>query len=188
MGFRPRTLLDIADQAVTDLLGHLEDDDRFGLVAFSDEAYVVEPLAKVEKKDLDTLEDAILNIEEYSGTNMEAGMEKGSAAFGKYVEIDPSERENRIIFITDAMPNLGETAEGGLLSILEENANEGIYTTFIGVGVDFNTELVEKITKIRGANYYSVHSASEFKERMDEEFDFMVTPLVFDLVLRLEAP
>ncbi len=183
-----KTKMDIADQAVVDLLGHLEGDDRFGLVVFSDEAYVVEPLTKVEEKDLETLEDAILDVEEYSGTDMEAGMKKGSAAFGKYVEIDPSERENRIIFITDAMPNLGETGEVGLLTILEKNADEGIYTTFIGVGLDFNTELVEKITKVRGANYYSVHSASEFEERMDEEFDFMVTPLVFDLLLRLEAP
>jgi len=115
-------------------------------------------------------------------------MVKGSDAFGKYVEIDPAERENRIIFITDAMPNLGETGEGALLKILEENADEGIYTTFIGVGVDFNTELVEAITKVRGANYYSVHSASEFEERMDEEFEFMVTPLVFDLVLMLDSP
>lgn len=183
-----KTKMDIADQAVVDLLGHLEGDDRFGLVVFSDEAYVVEPLTKVEEKDLETLEDAILDVEEYSGTDMESGMKKGSAAFGKYVEIDPSERENRIIFITDAMPNLGETGEVGLLTILEKNAGEGIYTTFIGVGLDFNSELVEKITKVRGANYYSVHSASEFEERMDEEFDFMVTPLVFDLLLRLEAP
>jgi Ca-activated chloride channel family protein len=183
-----KTKMEIADQAVVDLLGHLEEDDRFGFVVFSDEAYVVEPLTKVEEKDLETLEDAILDVEEYSGTNMEAGMRKGTAAFGKYVEIDPSERENRIIFLTDAMPNLGETGEGGLLSILEENADRGIYTTFIGIGDDFNTELIEKITKVRGANYYSVHSASDFKERMDEEFDFMVTPLVFDLLLDLDAP
>ncbi len=180
--------MEIADEAVVDLLGHLVEEDRFGLVVFSDEAYVVEPLTEVGEKDLENLEDTITEIEEYSGTNMEAGMEKGTAAFGKYVEIDPAERENRIIFITDAMPNLGHTREGGLLGLLEENAEEGIYTTFIGVGVDFNTELVEKITKVRGANYYSVHSASEFEERMDEEFEFMVTPLVFDLALRLDSP
>jgi Ca-activated chloride channel family protein len=182
-----RTKMEIADETVVDLLGHLEDDDRFGLVVFSDDAYVVEPLTKIEDKDLSTLEEAILDIEEYSGTDMEAGMVKGSAAFGKYVEIDPAERENRIIFITDAMPNLGETGEGALLKILEENADRGIYTTFIGVGLDFNTELVEAITKVRGANYYSVHSASEFEERMDEEFEFMVTPLVFDLVLQIDG-
>jgi Ca-activated chloride channel family protein len=54
--------------------------------------------------------------------------------------------------------------------------------------VDFNTALVEGITKIKGANYYSVHSASEFKTRMNDEFDFMVTPLVFDLRLKLDLP
>ncbi len=52
---------------------------------------------------------------------------------------------------------------------------------------DFNTELVEMITKARGANYYSVHSSREFKKRMDDEFDFMVTPLVYDLELNLSS-
>ncbi|MDI9399195.1 MAG: VWA domain-containing protein [Euryarchaeota archaeon] len=183
-----KTKMEIADQAVVNLLGHLEGDDRFGLVIFSNEAYVVEPLTKVEDKNLDELRDVILDIEEYGGTNMEAGMTKGTATFGKYSEIDPSERENRIIFLTDAMPNLGGTGENDLLNILKNNADQGIYTTFIGIGLDFNTELIEKITKIKGANYYSVHSASEFKERMDEEFDFMVTPLVFNLTLELDAP
>ncbi len=183
-----KSKMEIADQAVVELLGHLEGDDRFGLVVFSDEAYVVDPLTRIDEKDLEGLKAAILEVEEYAGTNMEAGMMKGTTAFGKYGEIDPAERENRIIFITDAMPNLGETGEEGLLRTLQENARKGIYTTFIGVGVDFNTELVEEITKVRGANYYSVHSAREFEERMDEEFDFMVTPLAFDLLLRLEAP
>jgi Ca-activated chloride channel family protein len=85
------------------------------------------------------------------------------------------------------MPNLGLTGEDDLLSITEGNAAAGIYTTFIGIGVDFNTELVEYITKIKGANYYSVHSAGQFRERMDDEFEYMVTPLVFDLRLTLDA-
>lgn len=41
-----------------------------------------------------------------------------------------------------------------------------VYTTFMEIGVDFNTGLVEKIAKVRGANYYSVHSAREFAERI----------------------
>jgi len=188
MGDSDKTKMEIADRAVVDLMGHLEEDDRFGMVVFSNEAFLVEPLTKVKDKDLDKLEESILDIEDYGGTNMEAGMEKGTAIFGRYAEIDPSKRENRIIFLTDAMPNRGGTGEDDLFSILETNADQGIYTTFIGVGVDFNTELVEDITKIRGANYYSVHSAGEFNERMDEEFDFMVTPLVFDLRLELDAP
>ncbi len=183
-----KTKMEIADQSVVALLSHLKEDDRFGLVIFSDDAFLFDPLTPVDDKDQELLKKHILDIKEYGGTYMEAGMEKGTTLFGRYLEADKSEYENRIIFLTDAMPNIGETGESDLLAMLEDNAANGIYTTFIGIGVDFNTELVEKITKIKGANYYSVHSAGEFKERMDDEFDFMVTPLVFDLRLDLDAP
>ena len=43
------------------------------------------------------------------------------------------------------------------------------------MGLDFNTELVEAISKVRGANYYSVHSPGEFKRRLVDDFDFAVT-------------
>ena len=43
------------------------------------------------------------------------------------------------------------------------------------------------ICKLRGCNYYAVKSEQDFKKRMDTEFDFMVTPLVFDLTLRLKS-
>jgi Ca-activated chloride channel family protein len=183
-----KTKMQIADESVVALLGHLKPEDRFGLVIFSDDAFLVDPLTSVADKDLDRLKSRILTIQETYGTNMEAGMEEGTALFDRFLQADKSEYENRIIFLTDAMPNIGDTGDLGLFRMLDDNADQGIYTTFIGIGVDFNTELVESITKIKGANYYSVHSAGEFKKRMDDEFDFMVTPLVFDLRLKLDAP
>lgn len=183
-----KTKMEIADDAVVSLLDHLNPDDRFGMVIFSDDAFVVDPLTPVGDKNLGMLKGQILKIREYSSTNMEAGMKKANKLIAQYLDADPAEYENRIIFLTDAMPNVGQTGEDDLSQILQENAAHKIYTTFIGIGVDFNTELIEQITKIRGANYYSVHSAKEFKQRMDDEFDFMVTPLVFDLLLSLNAP
>jgi Ca-activated chloride channel homolog len=183
-----KTKMQIADESVVALLGHLKPEDRFGLVTFSDDAFLVDPLTKVADKDLERLKSRIIKIKEAYGTRMEAGMEKGTASFDRFLQADKSEYENRIIFLTDAMPNMGETGDLGLFRMLADNADQGIYTTFIGVGVDFNTKLVEEITKIKGANYYSVHSATEFKKRMDDEFDYMVTPLVFDLKLKLDAP
>lgn len=183
-----KTKMEIADKSVVDLQSHLNDDDRFGLVIFSDDAFVFDPLTPMGDKDQEKLKEQILGIKEYSGTYMESGMSRGTALFDRYLKANKSEYENRIIFMTDAMPNIGQTGESELLKMLEDNADRGIYTTFIGIGVDFNTELIENITKVKGANYYSVHSAGEFKERMDDEFDFMVTPLVFDLVLDLDAP
>ena len=183
-----KTKMQIADESVVALLGQLKPEDRFGLVIFSDDAFLVDPLTSVADKDPERLKSRILNIKETYGTNMEAGMEEGTALFDRFLQADKSEYENRIIFLTDAMPNMGETGDLPLYRMLGDNADHGIYTTFIGIGVDFNTALVEAITKIKGANYYSVHSASEFQTRMNDEFDFMVTPLVFDLRLKLDAP
>jgi len=183
-----KTKMQIADESVVALLDHLKPEDRFGMVLFSDDAFLVDPLTSVADKNLDRLKSRILNIKETYGTNMEAGMQKGTALFDRFLQADKSEYENRIIFLTDAMPNMGDSSDLGLYRMLEDNADQGIYTTFIGIGVDFNTELIESISKIKGSNYYSVHSASEFQRRMNDEFDFMVTPLVFDLRLKLDAP
>jgi Ca-activated chloride channel family protein len=182
-----KTKMQIADESVVALLDHLNPDDRFGMVIFSDEAFLLDPLTEMADKNPDKLSRSILAIRETYGTNMEAGMEKGTALFDRLLPQE-ADYENRIIFLTDAMPNLGETGDLPLYRMLEDNADRGIYTTFIGIGVDFNTELIENITKIKGANYYSIHSADQFKQRMDDEFDFMVTPLVFDLRLKLDAP
>lgn len=81
------------------------------------------------------------------------------------------------------MPNSGDITSTGLMGMIEKNAEDKIYTSLIGVGVDFNTELTEKISDVRGANYYSVHSSSEFKKTLADELDYMVTPLIFDLDL-----
>jgi len=182
-----KSKMEIANNSVVALLDHLEDDDKFGMVLFDDYSYLAKPLTEVGSVDMDKIKDHILDIEDQGGTNMEAGMKEGTSLLTEVSDANPDKYENRIIFITDAMPNLGDTDDESLLGMLQNNAEDSIYTTFVGVGVDFNTELVEALTKIRGANYYSVHSEKEFKETMDEGFDYMVTPLVFDLELKLEA-
>jgi Ca-activated chloride channel family protein len=179
--------IEIATQAVVALLSHLNDDDRFGMVLFNNGAYLAKPMNLVGETDMKAIKDHVLEISAAGGTNLDAGMSLASGLYRELTGVDPSEYENRIIFLTDAMPNLGDTSEQGLLGMTKKNADNGVYATFIGIGVDFNTELVEYITKIRGANYYSVHSAAQFGQRMDDEFEYMVTPLVFNLRLTLEA-
>ncbi len=182
-----KSKMEIANEAVVALLDNLNHYDRFGMVIFESQAYLAKPLRLVGETDMEKVKDHILEIKSRGGTQMSAGMKLGTELYDELLEVDQSEYENRIIFLTDAMPNIGETSEEGLLGMTENNAANKIYTTFIGIGVDFNTELVEYITKIRGANYYSVHSAKQFKTRMADEFEYMVTPLVFNLQLNLEA-
>ena len=81
------------------------------------------------------------------------------------------------------MPNSGDITSTGLMGMIKKNAEDKIYTSLIGVGVDFNTELTEKISDVRGANYYSVHSSSEFKKTLADEFVLYVFRFFFVLIM-----
>jgi Ca-activated chloride channel family protein len=179
--------IEIAEESIVAMLDHLNSNDSFGLVTFETTASIVEPFKRVSSIDMEELKSRILGINEAGSTDMSAGMRTASGMFTELLKADQSEYENRIIFLTDAMPNTGDISETGLLGMAKANSDAKLYTTFIGIGVDFNTMLIENITKIRGANYYSVHSSEDFKKRMDDEFDYMVTPLVFNVLLKLDA-
>ncbi|MCF8055062.1 MAG: VWA domain-containing protein [Desulfocapsa sp.] len=185
----PQSKMKIANQAIVAMLDHLHGSDRFGMVLFDDQGYRAKPLRLVDETDMEAIERHILALQPRGGTNMSSGLQKGIAQFAELGARlkDPTLYENRIIFLTDAMPNQGDLSKGGLFSMVQAAATKDIYTSFIGVGVDFNPDLIESITKTRGANYYAVHSSEDFKKRLDDEFDFMVTPLVFDLELQLSS-
>lgn len=179
--------IEAAKKSIVALLDHLEDGDRLGIVLFNGEAYLAKPLNPVGETDMEAIEEHILEIEANGSTNLYSGMAMATGLFDDFIDANQSEYENRIIFLTDAMPNTGATGEDNFLGMLENNADDHLYSTFIGIGVDFNSELIEYITKTRGANYYSVHSPDQFEERMDDEFEYMVTPLIFNLELTLIA-
>lgn len=181
-----KTKMQIANESVNLLIDELNEDDRLGIVLFDDESYLAKPLNLVGETDLQKIKEHVLEIQEQGGTNFEAGYTSGTELFEKEM-LNNSEYENRIIVITDAMPNMGQTSKTSLAKYVEENAKNGIYTSFIGVGVDFNTQVIECLSNVKGANYYSVHSSEEFKKIMSEDFDYMVTPLVFDLELNFDS-
>lgn len=181
-----KSKMELANEAVNLMIDELNNDDRFGMVLFDDGAYLGKPVSLIGDTDIKAIKEHILDIEARGGTNFEAGYKKGTDLFDDEL-LNDKEYDNRIIVITDAMPNMGTTNKSDLLKYIEANSNKGIYTSFIGVGVDFNTEVIENISNVRGANYYSISSKEQFKKILSEDFEYMVTPLVFDLNLNFES-
>ncbi|OGO31215.1 MAG: hypothetical protein A2Z29_09245 [Chloroflexi bacterium RBG_16_56_11] len=186
-GIRKLTKMDSATDAVVSILDQLEANDSFAIVLFNSNAHISKPMGLVRNTNMNNIRYNVLDIRAGGATNMSAGMQLATDQFRNYYEVDNHEFENRIIFLTDAQPNTGDLSTSGMMGTMKRNAENRIYTTFIGIGVDFNSTLIEEITKVRGANYYSVHSPYEFRQRVDEEFDYMVTPLVFNLRLSFES-
>ncbi|CAF3420256.1 unnamed protein product [Rotaria sp. Silwood2] len=97
------------------------------------------------------------------------------------------EYDNRIIFLTDAQVNTGEVDVNFFKAQLQKNAKQRIYTTFIGIGIDLQTSLIEAITRTRGANHFSVRDQESFSKLLDDDFELVMTPIVFNLELRFKS-
>ena len=184
-GETDKSKMRIAQESLVAMTRQLEPEDRLGIVLYNNNAEKAKPLRLVKNTQMDAIRKHIRkDIRAGGGTNMFSGLKKASNMYDK--ELGKG-REKRIIFFTDAMPNMGKTSSKGLYNFINTNAANNLFTTFVGIGVDFNSMLVDKISKVKGANYYSVHSEKEFKTRLGKEFDYMVTPLAFDVELRLDS-
>ena len=183
-----KSKMKLAEESVNILIDQLNKDDSLGIVLFDDDAYLAKPLSKVSVTNVKAIKKHMLEVEPQGGTNFEAGYREAMDVFEKYNALgSKADCENRIIVITDAMPNIGKTSYSELSNMMRNAQNSNINTTFIGVGVDFNSDVVKHITDVKGANYYKVSSEEEFKTRMGKEFDYMVTPMIYDLDMRLSS-
>ena len=179
------TKLDAATQSLCALTEQLHDEDRLGVVLYNHRAHVAKPLRDVGTTDMTAIRRHIREIAAGGSTNLEDGFE---AAVDMLVDGESGPNvERRVVFMTDMMPNTGTTGDSELTQLFADAATEGVHTTFIGMGLDANAELADTLSGIRGANHYFIHSATEFERRLGEEFDYMVTPLVYDLNLDLDA-
>jgi len=175
--------MEAARESVVTMLGHLDGEDRVAVVGYDDRARVVQDLTRVDEANRADLRSSVRDLSAGGGTNLDSGIDTAHDLLSEA----SGERETRVVYVTDAMPNLGETGASALEERLQEHAKDEIYTSFVGVGVDFNSRLTKTLATIKGANYYSVHSPAQFEERMDEGFSYMVTPLAFNLSLSVQS-
>lgn len=180
-----KTKMQLAEEALNMTLDVLGEYDNVGIVLFESEAYRAKNMDLMVNTDVDSLKKHILEVKATGGTNFGSAYKLATEMIKENELFNVEGFTNRIIVITDAMPNIGNTTKEGLKKEMYENAQKGIYTSFIGVGVDFNTEVIKNITDVRGSNYHSIAEVDDFKKVLADEFDFMVTPMVYDLDLSL---
>lgn len=178
-----QTKVAAARRALSALTEQLRDEDRFGVVLYNSNAHVAKPLGRVADTNMDVVREHIERIQAGGGTNVNAGYSAAMDLLEPHYGADLTELENRIVFMTDAMPNAGPTGESDIVDAFDRAADEHVHTTFVGIGLDTNADLVESISGVKGANHYFIHSTEEFVDRLADEFVYMVTPLVFDLSL-----
>lgn len=172
-----------ARQALHKLVRQLRPGDRFSIIAFDHRVEVVVPSYEISRG-TDGLHSLIDEIDADGSTDIESAMARGFKEVGEY---SGSERDDRVILITDARPNTGRTGKSDFIELSKFWAGKGVGLTVMGVGLDFGQELSLAISRIPGANYHYLETAQKLSQVFDRDFDLLVTPVAWDFELVVEA-
>jgi uncharacterized protein YegL len=180
------TKLDVAKKCLQTLTDQLKTSDQFGLVTFNHEAVVSSPMKAWSSVNKSQLKREIGLLRAHGLTCLTAAIDCATDMFN--TPFEHANSTSRVIFLTDLCSTVDSVNdEKRLLSTIKQNADRGIYTTVVGIGMDLNVRLVEEISKTPGAKYCSVDSAHEFQQIMNMEFDYDVTILAFDIKVELQS-
>ncbi|MET0403657.1 MAG: VWA domain-containing protein, partial [Cystobacter sp.] len=168
-------------EAARRLVGKLEERDTFSLVIFDDVAETL--VEQTPVTDRAALLRAIDTIQADNSTCIECGLKKGYAQLSTRPE-EPS-RARRLFLFTDAMPNVGSTGQGEFMNLVREASTRGQDLTVFGVNLAFNQQLITNISSVRGASSFYLSNAERTRTVFDEDFDYLVTPLAYDLKMEL---
>ncbi len=147
----------------------LDSDDIVAVVGYDDQAEVVLPAQRVG--DCRWIERTIERLYPRGSTNLHAGLMLGFQEVDKNFDI---RRNNRVILLTDGIANRGVTDSGEIARQALAYNERGIYLSTIGLGLDFNDELLSQLARQGKGAYHFVDSAEE----MDKVFRREVAGLV----------
>lgn len=130
-------------------LDELQRGDKVSVVVFSDGAQALLPQAVVGEDDLTRVKRALARLQADGGTDMIAGLDVGGA---RARAIYGSSRTNRILLLSDGRPNVAEGLEERVAALAKEN----IATTTLGIGRDYDEDLMSKLADAGLGSYHFV--------------------------------
>lgn len=169
------------NDAVLDILSQLEPQDRFAVVTFDDTAKTLIEATTVAELNRAEATSEIQDIRAAGGANMLSGLRHAYGVAGEMGRSD--ERLSRVILLSCGYPTVGDA--DSFTTVVTQGADNGIGLTFLGILLHFDYALAQRLSTIRGGNYFYLEELKDVSTFFESDFDFIVTPLAYDLRLKL---
>ncbi len=163
------------------LIDELDAEDRLGIVSYSGGAVVHATLEDdLEPEELKAL---VSGFTAAGGTNIYEGLSMGMGMAAAQLS---TERESRVILLSDGNITVGENAEM-VTALSESYVAEGIGLTTIGVGSEFNVELMRGLAERGAGNFYFIEDADAVREVFADELEYFSVPIALDLEVSVSS-
>ena len=175
-----------AKQGACVAIDKLADDDFFSLVMFDNDTEVLLPPERVGgERHRDELKSRIDRVRTGGGTAIHAGVTLGAKQIRRNLD---REFVNRIVLLSDGLANVGPSRPGDLASLGRDLRHDGMSVTTIGLGDDYNEDLMTALAEASNANYYYVRDAEKLPGIFAEELGSARTLVARGVTIRITVP
>ena len=162
--------LDYTKQAVQYAINHFTPRDIASLTVYDNEVQVLYPAKAVEFKD--EFKGVVSRIFPGGMTNLSGGLIKGYREVAKNIK---PEQVNRVLLLTDGLANEGITDPDKLCAKTAGMKKAGVTVTTLGVGDDFDEDLLTRMAEQSGGNYYFIDSTDHIPSIFAQELESLLS-------------
>ncbi|MGK7889918.1 MAG: macro domain-containing protein, partial [Leptolyngbyaceae cyanobacterium] len=155
--------IDYAREAVCYAIEQLLPSDRLSVSVFDNHVQTIIPSTPVNNKA--SFVRLVQQIRPGNATALHAGWVEG----GIQVSQSMTAKLNRVILLSDGLANMGETNSDLIASDVHGLAQRGVSTSTMGVGNQYNEDLLEAMARSGDGNYYYIESAEQLPAIFEQE-------------------
>jgi Ca-activated chloride channel family protein len=172
--------LEKAKQAAVEAVQRLSRDDVFSLVTYSDRIETLLPAAPA--RDGEALARAIGRIGADGNTALFGGVSQGASEIRKHLT---EQYVHRILLLSDGLANVGPATPEELGRLGASLRKESISVTTIGVGDDYNEDLMNTLAGKSDGNTYFVAEAGDLPRIFQAELGDVLNTVASDVIIEI---
>jgi len=169
-----------AKEAALTSIGRLGPNDIVSVIAYDDAVNVLIPATKMS--DPLVLRAAIERLSAGGNTALFAGVSKAAAEVRKFLD---RQRVNRIILLSDGQANVGPSSPTDLGNLGASLIKEGISVTTLGLGLDYNEDLMTQLARKSDGNHYFIENSADLARQFGYEFDDVLSVVAQEVTVRI---
>ncbi len=158
-----------AKRCVIDLVKRMTSDDQVGVVQYDDAVDTVMPLSQVEQVG-GVIEALVQGITANGSTDLHAGWLRGGEMLAPHAGRDAA---CHVVLLSDGQANRGLTDTAHICEQVAALAGAGVTTTTVGLGADFNEELMTAMAQAGQGRAHYGERAVDLAETFDAEIGLL---------------
>jgi Ca-activated chloride channel family protein len=172
-----------AREAALEALRRLNRNDIFSLVVYDHE---VDSLIPAQSAGLtEWMESRIHGIQSRGNTALFGGVSQGAAELRMNIT---KPYIHRLILLSDGLANVGPSSPGDLARLGAGLLKEGISVTTVGVGTDFNEDLMTQMAEASDGNHYFVESSVDLPRIFARELGDVLSVAARQILVEITCP